>query len=463
MNLKVLLAFAIVSALILPIAASGQVESQELDQSQSSNWDDREELKLLRVIGGPDSELFSEPTDIAIGESGNIYVADYGNKRIQILNPLGQLVQTIELKGSPHGITLDKNENIYVTEWWDFIGIEKFTKTGEPATDFQIEDQSVFGLPSDIVIDPDGILYVLEHRNLDIDYGENAGVHKIDTDGSYIEFIPIPETAITDKSKFSLMVMDHEGWLYIVDQSGDNIILLSSTNGTGRALALIYFQTPTSIAINPDGYFFISDQRYENNKRSIHIFDEYYLPIRTIGDAGKEEGKIWGIHGLEFDKDGNMYLLDFEQNKIQVFHIAPKVFGPLFYEETEKVTPVAPSYSPSGDDLVAVLNTGSGQIVIEFFDEDAPKHVENFIALAENDWYETTLFHRIIKDFMIQGGDPNTKPEPGNTSEKWGTGDPGYSIDAEFNSIKHERGIVSMARSLVTSGSSGDCFFCSIL
>ncbi len=137
MNLKLLLVFAMVSALIFPIAASGQ--------SESSNWDELEELELIRVIGGPDSELFSEPTDIAVGESGNIYVADYGNKRIQILNPLGQLVQTIELKGSPHGITLDEDENIYVTEWWDFIGVEKFTKTGEPATDFQIEDQSVLG------------------------------------------------------------------------------------------------------------------------------------------------------------------------------------------------------------------------------------------------------------------------------------------------------------------------------
>ena len=108
--------------------------------------------------------------------------------------------------------------------------------------------------------------------------------------------------------------------------------------------------------------------------------------------------------------------------------------------------------------LVAVLNTGSGQIVIEFFDEDAPRHVENFIALADNDWYETTLFHRIIKDFMIQGGDPNTKPEPGNTSDNWGTGDAGYSIDAEFNSIKHERGIVSMARS-TDPNSAGSQFF----
>ena len=366
-NLKLLLVFAMISALIFPIAASGQVGSQELEESQSSNWDQRKELNLIRVIGGLDSELFSEPTDIAVGESGNIYVADYGNKRIQILNPLGQLVQTIELKGSPHGITLDKNENIYVTEWWDFIGVEKFTKTGEPAADFQIEDQSVFGLPADIVIDPDGILYVLEHRNLEIDYGDDAGVHKIDTDGSYLEFIPIPDSAIKDTSKFSLMMMDHEGYLYIVDQGGNNIIILDATEGEGRALALINFQTPTSIAINPDGYFFVADKRYENNKRTIHIFDEYHLPFRTIGDPGKEDGKIWGTHGLEFDKDGNMYLLDFVQHKIQVFDLAPKVFEPIildFYEETGKATPTVPSYSPSGDDFVAVLNTGSGKIVI---------------------------------------------------------------------------------------------------
>ena len=450
MNLKLLLVFAIISALIFPIAVSGQ--------SESSNWDDLEELELIRVIGGPDSELFLEPTDIAVGESGNIYVADYGNKRIQILNPLGQLVQTIELKGSPHGITLDKDENIYVTEWWDFIGVEKFTKTGEPATDFQIEDQSVFGLPADIAIDSDGILYVLEHRNLDIDYGENAGVHKIDTDGSYLEFIPIPETAITDKSKFTLMTIDNEDYLYIVDQSGDHIILLDSTDGDGRALALIYFNTPTSIAINPDGYFFIGDDRSLKERKSIHIFDQYHLPIRDIGEYGTEDGKISGTHGLEFDKDGNMYVVDFDQNRIQVFHIAPKVFGPLFYEETEEPVSTTPQYSPSGDDLVAVLKTGSGQIVIEFFDEDAPKHVENFIALTDNDWYKTTVFHRIIKDFMIQGGDPNTKPEPGNTSDNWGTGDPGYSIDAEFNSIKHERGIVSMARSS-DPNSAGSQFF----
>jgi len=451
-SLKILLALALISALIFPIAASGEVGSQELDQSQSPNWDKQKELQLLRVIGGFGSGLFLDPTDIAIGESGNIYVADYGNNRIQILDSFGQLIQTIELKGSPHGITLDEDENIYVTEWWDFIGVEKFTKTGEPATDFKIKDQSVFGLPADIAIDSAGILYVLEHRNLDIDYGENAGVHKIDTDGSYLGFIPIPDSAINDTSKFTLMTIDNENYLYIVDQTGNDIIVIDLVTGNSNQLALIDFQTPTSIAFNPDGYLFVTDAFKEEN--SIHVFDEFHTHIASIGDYGTEDGKVSNTHGLEFDKNGNMHVVDFEQNKIQVFHIAPKVFGGLVYEETK----TSPQYSPSGDDLVAVLKTGSGQMVIEFFDQDAPRHVQNFIDLAENDWYETTVFHRIIKNFMIQGGDPNTKPEPGNTSDMWGTGDPGYSIDAEFNSIKHERGIVSMARS-VDVDSAGSQFF----
>ena len=458
MDLKVLLAFAIVSALIFPIAVSGEVGSQEIVKTESSNWDQQKELQLLRIIGGFGSGLFLEPTDIAVGESGNIYVADYGNNRIQILNSLGQLVQTIELKGSPHGITLDEDENIYVTEWWDFIGVEKFTKTGEPAANFKIEDQSVFGLPADIAIDSAGILYVLEHRNLDIDYGENAGVHKIDTDGSYLDFLPIPGSAIHDISRFTLMTIDDEDYLYIIDQSGHDVIILDTMTGSSRALALIPFSAPTSVAFNPDGYLFVADDRSLLGTKSIHVFDEFQLPIRSIGEWGAQDGKISNTHGLEFDKNGNMYVVDFEQNKIQVFHISPKVFGSLIYEGTQGSIPATPQYSPSDDDLVAVLNTGSGQMVIEFFDEDAPRHVQNFIALAENDWYETTVFHRIIKNFMIQGGDPNTKPEPGNTSDIWGTGDPGYSIDAEFNSIKHERGIVSMARS-VDVNSAGSQFF----
>ena len=107
------------------------------------------------------------------------------------------------------------------------------------------------------------------------------------------------------------------------------------------------------------------------------------------------------------------------------------------------------------DDPVAILETNQGNVVIEFFPNDAPNHVENFINLSLTGFYDGTLFHRIIPGFMIQGGDPNTIDGDPNT---WGTGGPSRSVDAEFNSIKHERGIISMARS-ADPNSAGSQFF----
>ena len=107
------------------------------------------------------------------------------------------------------------------------------------------------------------------------------------------------------------------------------------------------------------------------------------------------------------------------------------------------------------DDKLAVLETNLGTIVIEFFSNDAPKHVDNFIGLAESGFYDGVLFHRIIPGFMIQGGDPNTIDGDPST---WGTGGPSTSVDAEFNTIKHNRGIVSMARS-ADPNSGGSQFF----
>jgi peptidyl-prolyl cis-trans isomerase B (cyclophilin B) len=112
------------------------------------------------------------------------------------------------------------------------------------------------------------------------------------------------------------------------------------------------------------------------------------------------------------------------------------------------------AFAQSSDQLV-VLETNLGTIVIEFFPNDAPKHVENFIGLTESGFYDGVLFHRIIPGFMIQGGDPNTIDGDPNT---WGTGGPTTSVDAEFNTIKHNRGIVSMARS-ADPNSGGSQFF----
>lgn len=109
-------------------------------------------------------------------------------------------------------------------------------------------------------------------------------------------------------------------------------------------------------------------------------------------------------------------------------------------------------------DKVVVLTTQSGEMVIELFPGDAPKTVENFLKLTSQKFYDRTVFHRVIKDFMIQGGDPKTKPGGYQHVTEWGTGDAGYTIPGEFNTIKHKRGIVSMARGSSPDSASSQFF-----
>ena len=97
-------------------------------------------------------------------------------------------------------------------------------------------------------------------------------------------------------------------------------------------------------------------------------------------------------------------------------------------------------------------------MVVEFWPDVAPKTVENFKTLAKKGFYDGTCFHRVIKDFMIQGGDPNTK-DPAKEA-MWGMGDPGYKINAEFNDRSHVRGVLSMARSQDPNSAGSQFFIC---
>jgi len=107
---------------------------------------------------------------------------------------------------------------------------------------------------------------------------------------------------------------------------------------------------------------------------------------------------------------------------------------------------------------VAVINTTEGTMVVEFWPDVAPNTVANFKKLARQGFYDGTCFHRVIKDFMIQGGDPLTK-DPSKEA-MWGTGDPGYKIKAEFNDRSHTRGVLSMARSQDPDSAGSQFFIC---
>ena len=99
----------------------------------------------------------------------------------------------------------------------------------------------------------------------------------------------------------------------------------------------------------------------------------------------------------------------------------------------------------------AVITLGNGkQIKLEFFSEDAPKTVENFVTLAKKGFYDGLNFHRVVPDFVVQGGCPKGD----------GTGGPGYQVKAEFNKNKHVRGSVAMARSQHPDSAGSQFYIC---
>lgn len=107
---------------------------------------------------------------------------------------------------------------------------------------------------------------------------------------------------------------------------------------------------------------------------------------------------------------------------------------------------------------VAVIETRHGKIVLKFFPDKAPKHVESFKKLARSGFYDGTTFHRVIPGFMIQGGDPNSKDAKARHTH--GTGGPGYHLPAEFSMTAHKRGILSMARAQDPDSAGSQFFIC---
>jgi peptidyl-prolyl cis-trans isomerase B (cyclophilin B) len=114
--------------------------------------------------------------------------------------------------------------------------------------------------------------------------------------------------------------------------------------------------------------------------------------------------------------------------------------------------------SMNSSNEVAVIKTNEGDMVVQFWTDAAPNAVENFKKLARQGFYDGTIFHRIVKEFMIQGGDPNSKDPAKENS--YGQGGPGYNLKAEFNDHSHDRGVISMARGPDPDSAGSQFFIC---
>jgi peptidyl-prolyl cis-trans isomerase B (cyclophilin B) len=132
-----------------------------------------------------------------------------------------------------------------------------------------------------------------------------------------------------------------------------------------------------------------------------------------------------------------------------------------FWSKFRNAAGKAPTPLPAAASLdaeVAVFATCLGRMVLAFWPEVAPVTVENFKKLVRDGFFDGSCFHRVVKDFMIQGGDPLTKHR--EHERLWGTGDPGYSIKAEFSDRPHTRGVISMARSSDPDSAGSQFFIC---
>jgi len=121
------------------------------------------------------------------------------------------------------------------------------------------------------------------------------------------------------------------------------------------------------------------------------------------------------------------------------------VLGALIYFMNQPKTIMSTdTYAFAADKVTAVMTTSEGQVILELDAQNAPATVENFVTLAESGFYNGTKFHRVIPNFMIQGGDPLTKDD--SMKDRWGTGGPGYTFSDEIHESNHNVvGTISMA------------------
>lgn len=146
------------------------------------------------------------------------------------------------------------------------------------------------------------------------------------------------------------------------------------------------------------------------------------------------------INGGGQKRSGELTIPDLPAGPAEIFwKCGEQVVGPASVEILRPIRDVDwdKAEMPAIDKAAVLIETDFGQMLLYFYPEKAPNTVRNFLKLAGKGFYDGVIFHRIMKDFMIQGGDPTGT----------GAGDPGYKIKAEFNDVKHAKGVISMARS----------------
>ncbi|MGB9753195.1 MAG: hypothetical protein ACPL89_13230, partial [Roseiflexus castenholzii] len=307
---------------------------------------DRNTLAYVATIGGSygtGNNQFKYPTDVAVDAAGNLYVADYGNKRVQQFSPSRVYQRTYGTTGDsyvesndrfyyPEGVAVGPDGSIYVVEGYghrlvklNAAGVPQWTvgEAGQPG-----DDNAHFSYLRDVAVGPDGRIYTVE------DWGSvrymSSGNHRLqifNPDGSYYGGFGGYGSGNYQFIAPRGLGFDRNGNLYIADTDNHRVQIYNSqlvyvatlgqTGVSGSDNA--HFNNPWDVAVDKDGYIYVAD---EGNDR-IQVFDANRNYVRTIGgggtgsDFGHFDG--WGPHHIAVDSQGRLYVVDSGNRRVQVF------------------------------------------------------------------------------------------------------------------------------------------------
>lgn len=183
-----------------------------------------------------------------------------------------------------------------------------------------------------------------------------------------------------------------------------------------------------------------------------------YLEASVRTESGDSEGAAAALGELQQDHPGHMLnTMSFAAGSTKetvVERMASNLEASAQWEAQHPALFSNPD--PSDGNKQVKLTTTEGVFVVQLYEGDAPEHCANFLKLCSEGFYDNTKFHRVIANFMIQGGDPNTKDA---NVEEWGLGGPDYKIDREENELKHFVGYLAAAKNPGEVQSSGSQFY----
>lgn len=248
---------------------------------------------------------FRKPIGIHIDEE-KIFVAEFQNRRIQILDLDGSFESFIDLDGRPHGIGVYR-DRIYVAVWAEKSHVDIFDKNGERLS-------KIFGFerPGDIAMDDQGNIFVTEY---------DTGLIKVlDTNENVVKRYDTLLAISNNHSELTGITLDSSGNIYTSDYLNNKVVKLdSSGNFLMEYIVPVEeggtFTMPTNVEIKDDEIF-VTDI---SNK--ILVFRTNGDFLYSFGESGKGDGQFSAPHGISFDESGNIYVNDYFNHRIQVFTV----------------------------------------------------------------------------------------------------------------------------------------------